>query len=639
LLVIITLLSGQNGFGQSKAQSKKQETYRDYKSRSSSTSITRLLADANAAMNSDPTRALDNVQEALAISVADGNDFNEAKCYLLIGEINEQIVAWSLARDNYQKAYQVLSTRYPSTAEFGKTLRGLGKSNMELKSYAEALSYFQQALNQRGVSQSQLQLDVSEVYYRMGKYAEAKRAVDEITFGKVIDESFQTLVQNQKVKIETQLHEPNASGNLYKNSLNSLRSGGNVAPQTQQSLSETKEEVAGVLRGEERYDEEIDLRNKAIEFNLESKNLSEVTKDKVAISRTLEAKGESGAALKEMEEAAQFAETLDDPKAKANAFLSLATLYEKNGRTSQALEVYKKYSEAVTDADKQNENKLIKKEEILNKQQEIEELTLSVSLGRQEETLQTATVFRQQLIIYGLIAIILIIGVAAYFIYRSAQASKVANQLLALKSLRSQMNPHFIFNALNSVNHFIAQQDERTANKFLSEFSQLMRLVLENSEQDFITLNKEQEMLSLYLKLEHYRFRDKFDYEFETGNGINGELVELPPMLIQPYIENAVWHGLRYKETKGRLSVRFTKQEKEIEVSITDDGIGRKKSGELKTPNQKKHNSSGLKNIRERLSIINNVYKSNYRVSIEDLTGDGGTIVKIHIPILANRAS
>lgn len=639
MLVIITLLSGQNGFGQSKAQSKKQETYRDYKSRSSSTSITRLLADANAAMNSDPTRALDNVQEALAISVADGNDFNEAKCYLLIGEINEQIVAWSLARDNYQKAYQVLSTRYPSTAEFGKTLRGLGKSNMELKSYAEALSYFQQALNQRGVSQSQLQLDVSEVYYRMGKYAEAKRAVDEITFGKVIDESFQTLVQNQKVKIETQLHEPNASGNLYKNSLNSLRSGGNVAPQTQQSLSETKEEVAGVLRGEERYDEEIDLRNKAIEFNLESKNLSEVTKDKVAISRTLEAKGESGAALKEMEEAAQFAETLDDPKAKANAFLSLATLYEKNGRTSQALEVYKKYSEAVTDADKQNENKLIKKEEILNKQQEIEELTLSVSLGRQEETLQTATVFRQQLIIYGLIAIILIIGVAAYFIYRSAQASKVANQLLALKSLRSQMNPHFIFNALNSVNHFIAQQDERTANKFLSEFSQLMRLVLENSEQDFITLNKEQEMLSLYLKLEHYRFRDKFDYEFETGNGINGELVELPPMLIQPYIENAVWHGLRYKETKGRLSVRFTKQEKEIEVSITDDGIGRKKSGELKTPNQKKHNSSGLKNIRERLSIINNVYKSNYRVSIEDLTGDGGTIVKIHIPILANRAS
>src|SRR5204862_3297001 len=115
------------------------------------------------------------------------------------------------------------------------------------------------------------------------------------------------------------------------------------------------------------------------------------------------------------------------------------------------------------------------------------------------------------------------IGVTSYFIYKNAQASKVANQLLALKSLRSQMNPHFIFNALNSVNHFIAQQDERTANKFLSEFSQLMRLVLENSQEDFIPLNKEQEILSLYLKLEHYRFRDKFDYHVEVDKEINAD--------------------------------------------------------------------------------------------------------------------
>ena len=123
------------------------------------------------------------------------------------------------------------------------------------------------------------------------------------------------------------------------------------------------------------------------------------------------------------------------------------------------------------------------------------------------------------------------------------------------------------------------------------------------------------------------------NYEFNVEDGINGESVELPPMLIQPYIENAVWHGLRYKESKGRLAVRFTKSQNEIAVEIEDDGIGRKKSAELKTTNQKLHNSTGLKNIKERLSIINKVYKSNYRVSIEDLPSDAGTKVKIHLPI------
>jgi LytS/YehU family sensor histidine kinase len=237
------------------------------------------------------------------------------------------------------------------------------------------------------------------------------------------------------------------------------------------------------------------------------------------------------------------------------------------------------------------------------------------------------------MIIYGLIFIILIVATASYFSYKNAVASKIANQLLALKSLRSQMNPHFIFNALNSVNHFIAQQDERTANKFLSEFSQLMRLVLENSQEDFIPLNKEQEILALYLKLEHYRFRDKFDYTIDIDEGINTELIQVPPMLIQPYIENAVWHGLRYKESKGNLVLRIKQQPDNLVVEIQDDGIGRKKSAELKTANQKKHNSTGLRNIQERLKILNRVYKANYKVQIDDLPEGKGTIVRVFLPV------
>lgn len=639
LKIVLLIIAIQSGFAQqpSSSKSKKASTYHEYQSKSESVNVSQLLVDAMSLQAANPAEALNKVQEALAISVADGNSFNEAKCYLLIGSVNEQIKEWYLARENYQKAYRILSASYRSTAEFGISVRGLGKSNLELKDFEKALTYYQEALRDaKSTSPSQLKLDISEVYYQMGNYPEAKKTLDEIPNEKSSGNSFEILVQNQRRKIQARLNEPESNVDLYSNSLNSLRSGRAVEEQTQQSLSQTKEEIASTYRGQKRYDDEIDLRKQSIEFNLESNDLNEVVRDKAEISRTLEAKGESRAALKEMEDAARIADTINNPKAKADAFLSLAGLYEKNGRASQALDAYKKYSASVAEVEKANESRFQMKEKLLNKQQEIEELTNDISQGKQEVDLQAATVVRQQLIIYGLVGIIVIIVIATYFIYRSAQASKTANQMLALKSLRSQMNPHFIFNALNSVNHFIAQQDERSANKFLSEFSQLMRLVLDNSQQDFITLNKEQEMLALYMKLEHYRFRDKFDYEFNVPEEINGEAVELPPMLIQPYIENAVWHGLRYKESKGKLAVRFAKKQNEIEVEIEDDGIGRKKSAALKTANQKLHNSTGLKNIHERLRIINHVYHSNYRVAIEDLPNDAGTKVKIHLPINSN---
>ena len=203
--------------------------------------------------------------------------------------------------------------------------------------------------------------------------------------------------------------------------------------------------------------------------------------------------------------------------------------------------------------------------------------------------------------------------------FKNIKQQKLANNLLALKSLRSQMNPHFIFNALNSVNSFIATNDERTANKYLSDFSKLMRAVLENSEEDFIPLEKEIQLIELYTKLEHFRFKDKFDYTISVEDTIDVEAYKIPPMLLQPYIENAVWHGLRYKEEKGILDIKISKKRKdEIEITIADNGIGRKKSKALKTENQKKHNSKGLGNIKKRVTILNEMYKDKVDISIED---------------------
>ena len=197
------------------------------------------------------------------------------------------------------------------------------------------------------------------------------------------------------------------------------------------------------------------------------------------------------------------------------------------------------------------------------------------------------------------------------------------------------MNPHFIFNALNSVNHYISQNDERAANKYLSDFSKLMRSVMETSKHDLITLAEEIEILRLYLQLEHSRFKQNFDYEFGVDDTIDSSEFELPPMIIQPFIENAIWHGLRYKEGKGVLRVKMEENREGLLITITDNGIGRKKSAEIKTKNQKLQNSTGMQNIENRIRIMNELFGTSITAAVADAfpnDPDPGTQVKLSIP-------
>jgi len=632
LSIVTSILFAGKCYGQELQQ--KKESYKSLKSRSSRSGIEQLLREANELKISNPSQSLSNVQEALGMSLTQNDSFNEAKCYLLLGEINENIQEWGLALDNYGRASQILSNQYNNTTEYQRTLRGLGNTYLKLGNYTQSLHYFQETLKLplSDAEKTERQLDISEVYYQMGNYTEALKVMEETTgISKARNETLEGKIQNQKAKIYARLNEVDKANDFYQSSQRNLRAASATPKQDDEIAAQSaKEEISGALREQKRFDEDITLREQSIEYNIGSNNLSEVSKDKIELSKSLAAKGETGKAIRELEEAAILADTINNPSEQANAYLNLADLYEKNGSPSQALDTYKKYSEAISRTKKQNEIALQEKADLIKKQNEIGELSNRVALGQQEEQTMLQ---RQQLVIYGLLVIIAIIVVTSYFIFKNAQASKRANQLLALKSLRSQMNPHFIFNALNSVNHFVSQNDERTANKFLSEFSRLMRLVMENSQEDFISLHKEEEIISLYVKLEHYRFRDKFDYQIRVDEDLNKETIELPPMLIQPYIENAVWHGLRYKESKGNLDVHIGKDDYGLKVEITDDGIGRKKSTELKTENQKKHNSTGLKNIQDRLHILNTIYKTSYRVAIEDLPADGGTRVTISLPL------
>ena len=312
----------------------------------------------------------------------------------------------------------------------------------------------------------------------------------------------------------------------------------------------------------------------------------------------------------------------------------LSRAYDQSGEFKQALAEYKTYvalqDSLLKQKDLQIAQTLIKNQELQELENQVLFLELEKELDANTIALNESDMRWQRTISLGILAFALISIVFLVVVVRKNRAKTKANDLLELKSLRTKMNPHFIFNSLNSVNHFIAQNDEKAANQYLSRFSKLMRDVLESSEADFIPLDKEIELLEVYLKLEHQRFEDKFDYQLEIGPGVRDMEVMIPPMLVQPFIENAIWHGLRYIDYPGTLAVRFLQQGDGLLIEVEDNGIGRKASQALKTKNQSKNQSTGIRNSRSRVEVVNKVHGESIGIDIVDKNGaESGTLVKI----------
>jgi LytS/YehU family sensor histidine kinase len=206
---------------------------------------------------------------------------------------------------------------------------------------------------------------------------------------------------------------------------------------------------------------------------------------------------------------------------------------------------------------------------------------------------------------------------------------------LEMQALRAQMNPHFIFNSLNSINMFILENNKLQASEYLSKFSRLIRLILQNSKEAFISLESELEALQLYLELESLRFDNKFEYKISVDEDIDTTTLKVPPLVIQPYAENAIWHGLMHKKERGYLEIELSQEDKILFCKITDDGVGRKKAAELKSKSST-HRSMGIRITEDRITMLQREQEKNF-ISITDLVfPDGtsaGTEVLIKIPL------
>jgi tetratricopeptide (TPR) repeat protein len=338
--------------------------------------------------------------------------------------------------------------------------------------------------------------------------------------------------------------------------------------------------------------------------------------------------------------------------------------YDKNHRSDSA---YKYYARFVTMKDSLKDNEFIKNMAVYDLKTKNEQQESNISILNKENLLKESRLRHEKQLRYFFIGTLIIGLIVTILVIRNFllerkrehlqrmmaetreqmeisqkehQVAELEHQKteLEMQVLRSQMNPHFIFNSLSSINRFILQNNKLQASEYLTKFSKLMRLILENSQAALIPLESELESLRLYLDLEALRFNYRFGYKISVSPEMDISMLKVPPLIVQPYVENAIWHGLMHKEEKGQLDIEFSQEDEHLFIKITDDGVGREQSAHFGSKSATLHKPMGLRITADRIAMLELSFLKETAVKINDLVQpDGtaaGTEVTIKIPAI-----
>ena len=388
-----------------------------------------------------------------------------------------------------------------------------------------------------------------------------------------------------------------------------------------------KNEIAKVYASDNQFDKAISINEKLLTEAKNQQDYDTQITQLQSLATIYFKKSEPQKAISSLQEAYQLATQQGKTAEVKSSLTQLLQYYKSNGKDKESMALYEQFF--------QNFDQLIQNDSTLIDTKTFQVTEEKIRQLEKEKTLKDELISKKNTFNYFLMGSIGLLLLLFGLIVKALYSIKTKNKEIALQSLRREMNPHFIFNSLNSVNQFISQNKELEANKYLTSYSHLMRNMMENSNKDFVTLSNEIEQLKKYLDLEHLRFQDKFDYEIIVDENLDAETTFVPNMIVQPHLENAIWHGLRYLETKGILLLKFGFQNGKVSVVIEDNGIGLTKSAALKTQNQKVHQSRGLTNTKERIGLLNELYKSQITFNVsEKRLPETGTIVEINFPMI-----
>ncbi len=434
----------------------------------------------------------------------------------------------------------------------------------------------------------------------------------------------------------------------------------------------------GTLKGDRsrNFAEADSLLIKAYELSVALKDTMSMSRSLANRGYSLYLAGEYKSALSLYDKSLKYGIIANDITIVSNSYGNIGTIYRDMGKIDKSIVYYKKgieYAKKVDDWYElywiyQDMSKMYLGERdtakaylayvkykqysdstlIRNRNQWVSDATIRYKVDTQQKEVQLLSLrLKNQRIIsiaFGaLVPLSLAIGL---LIFRGSKLnaerriSEMNRRISEIQqaNLRQQMNPHFIFNTLNSIQYYMYQHDKLATNTYLTKFSNLMRKVLENSQHTSISLSDELNALTLYLELESIRFKDKFDYEINIDEEIDTLMYKVPTMLIQPYVENSICHGLMPLKTKGKVKIDIKLKKDYLLCTIEDNGIGRDAAREKDVAKEGNHNSLGTRIALSRLELVNSLYGSSLKTVYTDLkdadSKAAGTIVEIQIPLM-----
>jgi tetratricopeptide (TPR) repeat protein len=401
--------------------------------------------------------------------------------------------------------------------------------------------------------------------------------------------------------------------------------------------------IGDIFREQKDFAKALSNYNKALVYFESSSNQEKIATVYHNVGYVFEKQGKYDNALNYLNRSVQIRSQFGYKGSVYPTYQTISNVYFKTGNQVLAYKYLKMYSDYADSAKTLESNaKIAELSELYrSEQRERENIMKSDSIERQRQkiALNTSQLENAELktnlqtyIIIGFVILMLLAGIIGFYRWNQTKIKQQQQQAEMNQTLlRAQMNPHFVFNAMSVIQSYIYDNDTKNSAKFLVNFSKLMRLILENSSKESIPIKTEYEILEKYLNIQKMRFEDRFEFDIKIDETLYEEEAIIPPMITQPFIENAIEHGRLHLKEDGFIHVQFFKKNNMLHITVEDNGIGRK--GAEMNKKSKEHKSMAMKITKDRIDNLNKKYRSDGFMQIEDYDKIEGTGTKVLISI------
>jgi len=596
----------------------------------------------------DPSKGLAMADSAISISQKHKIITELCYSYVAKGANYQAIANNSLALDCFQKAL-VLAHTLNNRKAMINIYSNTGLVYFEIGQYPKALEYHFQSLKicedpsspetvRKNIVLADINIGI--VYRMMQQYPKAleyyRKGLNEAL--KLNDSASMALLYAGLGTVSSEMKDKSTAYEYYKKALQI-----NERLNKKKLIASNLYNIGSLLREINDYPNAMVALRRSLELWKEIGNkirigivISEIgvvyeyAPDKDLKALGISAKERYPLALKYMEQGLQLAIETEDLVGIYTNYNNLTDLYKKTGDYKKALAANENFVKFYDSVQNDSKKRDVERQQI---QYEFEKREMIAKADNdKKQALATAEINRQKSVrnvaLTG-IGLLIAASITVFIFYKKNRDADLKFQIadMEMKALRAQMNPHFIFNSLNSINDYISRNEIHAASEYLSSFAVLMRAVLENSEEKEVPLADDLKVLEYYVQLECSRMAHRFIYSVSIADDIDPETVLIPPMLLQPFVENSIWHGLSKRKEGGRLQINIDKQGNTLYCRIEDNGGGRHLSQSM-MGNKK---SLGMKITQSRIDMLNSIKKTNARISFTDLAE--GTSVNIQLPL------